>query len=435
MTRRLVLLAVPVLLAAVVVAVTAPIDAAAQQDGDIAPVDVVVELRVWQHVDEPENIQVSARPLGGDWGTVGTIPFPLDNMYEARGSHFISYYHYGDLEVAGAILRIWQASDEPEDISVCAHRCPDPRDRSVPLPLGAIRLPLYDGHSPNGRYRYGDLTLATVPGNPGLLTDRVQLLRLRDTLAGTGTLDWDHDTPMTTWTGVTIGGTSPRVTKISLASSGLTGEISGLLGNLTSLEELRLDGNALTGAIPSKLSQLTNLTHAYLGGNALTRCVPPSLRAVAINDLGSWGLPDCQRPIEAHGDRGTILSDGSYLHGGDDSPLIFDVPAGIRITIQLTGLVHDNRYWLILRHVDSQSRTNLTLPHYHEAGRVIDSDAPEISAAFDRIIESAWRGGPDTPARGDPVPRGGRSARLIALAVVIVIGLMAPAVAWWRGRV
>ena len=152
---------------------------------------------------------------------------------------------------------------------------------------------------------------------------------------------------------------------------------------------------------------------------------------MASNDLGSWGLPDCQRPIEAHGDRGTILSDGSYLHGGDDSPLIFDVPAGIRITIQLTGLAHDNRYWLILRHVDSQSRTNLILPHYAEAGRAIDPDAPEISAAFDRIIESAWRGGPDTPARG----RGGRSARLIALAVVIVIGLMAPAVARWRGRV
>ena len=147
MTRRLALLAVPVLLAAVVVAVTAPIDAAAQQDGDIAPVDVVVELRVWQDVNDGENIQVSARPLGGDWGTVGTIPFPLDNVYEARGSHFISYYHYGDLEVAGATLRIWQESDDPEHIAVCAHRCADPRTRSVSSPLGAIVLPLDDGHT------------------------------------------------------------------------------------------------------------------------------------------------------------------------------------------------------------------------------------------------------------------------------------------------
>ena len=199
MTLRRALLAVPVLLAAFATAVTAPGDAAAQQDGDTAPVDVVVELRVWQHVDEPENIQVSARPLGGDWGTVGTIPFPLDNVYEARGSHFISYYHYGDLEVAGATLRIWQRSDRPEQISVCAHRCQVPWPRTTQRPLGAIPLPLDDGHGSNGRYRYGDLTVATVPGNPGLLTDRVQLLRLRDTLAGTRTLDWDHDTPMTTW--------------------------------------------------------------------------------------------------------------------------------------------------------------------------------------------------------------------------------------------
>ena len=295
MTLRRALLAVSLLLAAVATVVTAPGDAAAQQDIDTAPLEVFVELRVWQDVNDGEIILVSARPLGGDWGTLSMTPFPLDKyaLYHTARTTVTAIF-----EVGGTALRIWQASDDPERIAVCAHRCTDPWPRSVPLPLGVIALPLDDGHTPDGQYRYGDLTVATIPGNPDLLADRVQLLRLRDTLAGTGTLDWDHDTPMTTWTGVTIGGTPPRVTKLQLANRGLNGELSGLLGHLTGLEELRLDGNALTGAIPSRVSQLTRLTHVYLGGNALTRCVPPSLRAVANNDIASLGLADCLPPIE-----------------------------------------------------------------------------------------------------------------------------------------
>ncbi len=417
MTLRLALLAVPLLLAAV----AAPGSAAAQQDGDA--LEVFVELRVWQGVDDTEDIWVSARPRGGDWDTLGTIPFPLEHVHEVRGSHFIYYYRYGDLAVAGATLRIWQSSDRPEQIFVCAHRCPNLSSPTILRPLGALPLPLEDGHSPDGQYRYGDLKIATVPGSPGLLSDRVQLLRLRDTLAGTGTLDWDHDTPMTTWTGITIGGTALRVRRLDLTGSGLTGELSGLLGNLTSLEELWLDGNALTGAIPSKLGQLTRLTHVYLGGNALTRCVPPSLHAVANNDLDSLGLPDCLLPIKASTDGDTILSDGSFVLRGDssstfDSSLIFDVPAGIRITIQAVGLHHDNRYWLIVRHADSQSRMRLGLPNYTYWDRGIDPDAPEISAAFDRIMESRWVGAPDTPSRPNSVPKvtalaGGRAAEIL----------------------
>ena len=401
MTLRRALLAVSLLLAAVATVVTAPIDAAAQQDGDIAPVDVVVELRVWQHVRNAESIWVSARPKGGDWRTLGTIPFPLDD-----GSSWGDYYRYGDLVIAGAALRIWQRVGEPERISVCGNLCPDPSIRTIPRPLGAIQLPLDDGHSSSGQYRYGDLTVATIPGNPDLLADRVQLLRQKDTLAGTGTLDWDHDTPMTTWTGVNVGGTPPRVTKLQLANSGLNGELSGLLGNLTGLEELRLDGNALTGAIPSKLGQLTNLTHAYLGGNALTRCVPPPLRTVVNNDIASLGLPDCLPPLDvSYGEQ--IMTDGSYLYGEGGSVLIFDVPAGVQITID--GIVISeplpgyppSGLGLLLGDVNGRSWMGIdtwTLSTW----RWVDPDADGIGATFDRIEESAWFGAPDTPSSGPP---------------------------------
>ena len=400
MRMRQALLAVPILLAAVVAAAATPAGTATADEG-AAPAEVIVELRVWQHVRNTDSIWVSARPKGGDWRTLGTIPFPLDD-----GSAWGDYYRYGDLVIAGAALRIWQRVGEPERISVCANQCPDPSIRTIPGPLGAIVLPLDDGRSPDGQYRYGDLTVATIPGNPDLLADRVQLLRQRDTLAGTGTLDWDHDTPMTTWTGVDVGGTPPRVTKLQLANSGLNGELSGLLGNLTGLEELRLDGNALTGAIPSKFSQLANLTHVYLSGNALTRCVPPSLRSVANSDIDSLGLPDCLPPLDvSYGE--PIMTDGSYLYGEGGSVLIFDVPWGIQMTID--GIVISeplpgyppSGLGLLLGDVNGRSWMGIdtwTLSTW----RWVDPDADGIGATFDRIIESAWLGEPDTPSSRPP---------------------------------
>ena len=422
MTLRLALLAVSLLLPAIVAASAPPTDAAAQQDGDTTPVDVVIELRIWQHVDDAADLWVSAQSFGGDWDTLGTVPLPLGHDYYAGGDPLYNYYRYGDLTVAGATLRILQSSDSPEQFFVCAHRCPYPWTRTLFSALDAVPLRLDDGHSPDGQYRYGDLKMATVPGNPGLLADRLELLRLRDTLAGTGTLDWAHDTSMTTWTGVTIGGTAPRVRELNLTGRGLTGELSGLLGNLTSLDELWLDGNTLTGAIPSKLGQLAGLTHVYLGGNALTRCIPPSLSAVANNDLDSLGLPDCRPPIETYSDAHTVLSDGTFLYrrgtGRPEPPLILDVPAGIRITIQEVGLHHDNRYWLIVRDADSHFSTRLNLPSYREWGRSVDPDKPEVSAAFARIMESRWVGALDTPSRPNSVPSltalaGGRAGEIL----------------------
>ena len=139
-------------------------------------------------------------------------------------------------------------------------------------------LPLDDGHSEDGRYRYGDLTIAVPSGNPELLAERERLLAMRDVLEGGGTdLDWGLDTPTASWEGVRVSGSLARVTTLDLADRGLAGEIWGYLGDLSELTGLRLDGNALTGTIPSAMSVLSNLTDVYLGGNDLTGCIPPPL--------------------------------------------------------------------------------------------------------------------------------------------------------------
>ena len=120
-----------------------PVASAATVGGDAA----VVELRVWQNVYNAGQLWVSARPEGGSWATLGTIPFPLDAGHSADGSS-----RYGALTVGVVELRVWQNVSDPLSISITA------RGEGGDW-VDAGRLPLDDGHSPDGRYRYGDLRI------------------------------------------------------------------------------------------------------------------------------------------------------------------------------------------------------------------------------------------------------------------------------------
>ncbi|ESQ36349.1 hypothetical protein EUTSA_v10006777mg [Eutrema salsugineum] len=71
--------------------------------------------------------------------------------------------------------------------------------------------------------------------------------------------------------------TPPRITSLSLASSGLTGHISPSFSNLTMIQELDLSNNELTGDIPEFLSRLKFLRVLNLEKNKLTGSVPSEL--------------------------------------------------------------------------------------------------------------------------------------------------------------
>ena len=329
MPRLVIAVLTAALLAALLVTAT-PAPARADSVADT----VIIEMRVWQRTDNLEDVWVSARPEGGRWDTLGTIPLPRSGL--AGGYAVISQYRYGDLAVGGVELRVWQSEFERQRIyvQVCG-ACPEPGGlwRLPWRPLGKTPLPLDDGHSPSGRYRYGDIDVAVPRGNPGLVADREHLLALRDVLAGGGAeLDWDVGTPTTSWEGVTVARTPPRVSALRLVDRGLTGEIWGYLGDLTELRVLRLNGNALRGTVPSKLSLLTKLRWLYLSDNDLEGCVPPLLRTVRYNDLGSLGLPDCPAPAPFFAlytgayDGSTTLPTGTYaLPLGSRLVALFDV--------------------------------------------------------------------------------------------------------------
>ena len=125
--------------------------------------------------------------------------------------------------------------------------------------------------------------------NTGLRSDCERLLAARDTLAGTASLNWSADTPITEWNGVVLGGTSGRVTELDLGALGLNGRIPKELGSLANLTHLYLDNNQLTGEIPPELGGLSNLRYLRLWSNQLTGEIPPELGHLSnLRHLWLW---------------------------------------------------------------------------------------------------------------------------------------------------
>ena len=147
-----------------------------------------VELRVWQRIADPLRIYVSARPEGGSWNTLGTIPLALS------GRSSSGTFRYGDItpgvplpeatpqdSTANVELRVWQRILDPLRIYVSAR----PEGGSWNT-LGTIPLAL-SGQSSSGTFRYGDITLG-VP--MPLIEEAPPALEMSRPLADTQNLRW-----------------------------------------------------------------------------------------------------------------------------------------------------------------------------------------------------------------------------------------------------
>ena len=130
-------------------------------------------------------------------------------------------------------------------------------------------------------------TLITDSTQTSLRSDCAVLLDIKDTLSGTDAgspPNWDAGVVFASWTGITTSGTGAdaRVTRISLPSKGLNGEIPTEIGSLTGLTGLILYNNpGLTGKIPAELGNLRNLTDLRLystpGTGQLSGSIPKEL--------------------------------------------------------------------------------------------------------------------------------------------------------------
>ena len=152
-------------------------------------------------------------------------------------------------------------------------------------------------------------TATGTTGTTHLARDCSILLDVKDTLAGTGTLNWSKDRAIAGWSGITVGGSPQRITGLSLPSSSLNGTVPAGLERLRALTTLDLSNNQLTGRIPESLGYLADLTTLRLSGNSFGGCVPSALRDVTTNDLASVGLSYCDALAAPPAPSGLSLSE------------------------------------------------------------------------------------------------------------------------------
>ncbi|KAL5576815.1 hypothetical protein UlMin_018514 [Ulmus minor] len=81
------------------------------------------------------------------------------------------------------------------------------------------------------------------------------------------------------------GTNSPQITSLNLSSSGLKGEISPYIANLTFIQVLYFSNNNLHGNVPAFLAELSFLKFLNLKGNNLTGPVPDALLRRSNNGL------------------------------------------------------------------------------------------------------------------------------------------------------
>ncbi|MCY4436660.1 MAG: Ig-like domain-containing protein [Chloroflexi bacterium] len=116
--------------------------------------------------------------------------------------------------------------------------------------------------------------------NAGLVADCAALLAGEDTLKGTATLNWDANTSIFSWDGISVGSTPQRVLNLALINKALNGAIPAQLGNLSALTWLLMPDNRLSGSIPAELGKLTNVQYLWLHCNQFTGTIPYSLGAL-----------------------------------------------------------------------------------------------------------------------------------------------------------
>ena len=212
----------------------------------------------------------------------GTVPGEIGSLsslqkLDLRDNHLTGQLP-SELDSLSSLRELWLAGNQLTGCVPAGLRVTSNND------LASARLPFCD------ELQDSCATGNAVPdaaNNPGLVSDCYVLLSARDTLAGDSSLNWSAQTPLTSWNGVSVGGSPQHVTELVLQNKTLSGTIPGQLGDLTGLEVMVLSRNELTGEIPAELGSLTNLQVLELSWNNLVGEIPAELSGLAnLRELG-----------------------------------------------------------------------------------------------------------------------------------------------------
>ena len=145
------------------------------------------------------------------------------------------------------------------------------------------------------------------PGNnPGLVDDCEALLQMRDSLAGTKTLDWSTSRSISSWQGLSFHADVRRVAGVKLDDLGLDGTLPSTISGPTQIMFIQLSGNELTGSIPAALGSLSQLLILDLSENRLSGSIPVNLT------FANWSSLE-ELKLNNNGLTGTIPTGIRYL--------------------------------------------------------------------------------------------------------------------------
>ena len=114
-------------------------------------------MRVWQRVSDDQALYISARPEGGSWRTLGTIPLGRGEASAYRTTSN-GRYRYSDITLAGVDVRVWQSERDARGLYISARPTGGSWRALGTIPLGKGEASAYQT-SASGRYRYSDIAL------------------------------------------------------------------------------------------------------------------------------------------------------------------------------------------------------------------------------------------------------------------------------------
>ena len=134
---------------------------AAEVDAATAPAEsaedsLTLRVRIWQHVDDSDRIYISARSTAQVCNSNRPLRLRLNDGTSKNGD-----FRYAQATLCELELRVWQHVRAPARIELSASAVGGHWGL-----LGQIPVPLDDGHSSTGAYRYGDVKIVVPTSAP-----------------------------------------------------------------------------------------------------------------------------------------------------------------------------------------------------------------------------------------------------------------------------
>lgn len=211
--------------------------------------------------------------------------------------------------------------------------------------------------------------------------EAIALLELRAKTKGEQwTNQWDTDTPISEWHGVTIK--DGKVVGLDLSNNNLQGKIPITIGNLKNLETLDLSQNNITGKIPGLFRKFKNLKAVNFEDNKLVGTIPSTINKLQnleelnlSNNKLEGALP---QTINELGKLNTLALANNDLNGS--------MPAGMENLKKLKKLYLSNNKFTDMNGLRALSKQQLVLTDFKlKNGSVLPIDFTKTQEGLSKL--------------------------------------------------